>query len=267
VQIVAHAPKVLAVGIDAPRAPLDKKLISQEISRYWRVSVVEVTGSTQDDLFQLASSGTAIPKTILASEYQTSGRGRLDRTFEAASHSALTFSIYIEPKVARDEWSFLTLLAGVSVHEALHALDPQISVGVKWPNDLLIGEKKFVGMIAQATEKGVVLGIGVNVGMSAKELPVPNATSLAIEGFSVLDRNLILAAIINHFEINLEMWEHDKSFLAEYRVASVTIGSEVEVTLPGGEVIQSKAIDVSDSGALMLADGREVTVGDVVHLR
>jgi BirA family biotin operon repressor/biotin-[acetyl-CoA-carboxylase] ligase len=255
------------VSTDAPRAPLDKKLISQEISRYWRVSVVEVTGSTQDDLYQLASSGSAIPKTILASEYQSSGRGRLDRTFEATPHSALTFSLYIEPKVAREEWSFLTLLAGLSVHEALHTIDPQVSVGVKWPNDLLIGEKKFVGMIAQATEKGVVLGIGINVGMSVEELPVPNATSLAIENFSVLDRNVILAAIVNHFEINLEMWEHDKSFLAEYRGASVTIGSDVEVTLPGGEVIQSKAVDISDSGALMLEDGREVTVGDVVHLR
>jgi BirA family biotin operon repressor/biotin-[acetyl-CoA-carboxylase] ligase len=131
----------------------------------------------------------------------------------------------------------------------------------------MIGEKKFVGMIAQATEKGVVLGIGINVGMSVEELPVPSATSLAIEGFSNLDRNIILATIINHFEINLEMWEHDKSFLAEYRGASVTIGSDVEVTLPGGEVIQSKAVDISDSGALMLEDGREVTVGDVVHLR
>jgi BirA family biotin operon repressor/biotin-[acetyl-CoA-carboxylase] ligase len=112
-----------------------------------------------------------------------------------------------------------------------------------------------------------VLGIGINVGMSVEELPVPSATSLAIEGFSNLDRNIILATIINHFEINLEMWEHDKSFLAEYRGASVTIGSDVEVTLPGGEVIQSKAVDISDSGALMLEDGREVTVGDVVHLR
>jgi len=229
--------------------------------------VVEVTGSTQDDLFQLASSGSAIPKTILASEFQRNGRGRLDRTFEAAAHSALTFSIYIEPKAAREEWSFLTLLAGISLHEALHTLDPQISVGVKWPNDLLINEKKFVGMIAQATEKGVVLGIGINVEMSEAELPVANATSLVIEGFSILDRNLILAAFINHFEINLEMWEHDQSFLAQYRSASVTIGSDVEVTLPGGEVIQSKAVDISDSGALMLADGREVTVGDVVHLR
>jgi BirA family biotin operon repressor/biotin-[acetyl-CoA-carboxylase] ligase len=229
--------------------------------------VVEVTGSTQDDLFQLASTDAAIPKTILASEYQTSGRGRLDRTFSAPSMSALTFSIYIEPKVDKEEWSFLTLLAGLSVHEALHALDPQVSVGIKWPNDLLIGEKKFAGMIAQATHKGVVLGIGINVGMTAEELPVDNATSLAIEEFAVLDRNEILAAIINHFEINVEMWEHDKSFLAEYRSASETIGRDVDVTLPDGEVIHAKAVDISNAGALLLEDGSEVTVGDVVHLR
>ena len=229
--------------------------------------MVEVTGSTQDDLYQLASSGNAIPKSILASEFQTSGRGRLDRTFEAAPHSALTFSIYIEPKVGKEEWSFLTLLAGVSVHEALHRLDPQTTVGVKWPNDLLIGDKKFVGMIAQATSKGVVIGIGINVGMSAEELPVENATSLAIEGFAVLDRNTILAAIINHFEINLEMWENDQSFLAQYRAASVTIGKDVEVTLPGGEVVKSRAIDISNAGGLMLENGSEITVGDVVHLR
>ena len=214
--------------------------------------MVEVTGSTQDDLFQLASSGTAIPKTILASEFQSSGRGRLDRTFEAAPHSALTFSIYIEPKVDKEEWSFLTLLAGLSVHEALHTLDPQTVVGIKWPNDLLIGEKKFVGMIAQATAKGVVLGIGINVGMTSEELPVESATSLAIEDFLELDRNVILASIINHFEINLEMWENDKSFLAEYRAASTTIGSSVEVTLPDGEIIKSKALDISNAGALIL---------------
>ena len=255
------------MGTDAPRAPLDKSLLSQEISRYWRVSVVEVTGSTQDDLFKLASSNTAIPKTILASEYQTSGRGRLDRSFEAPSHSALTFSIYIEPKVEKEDWSFLTLLAGLSLHEALHTLDPQVEIGIKWPNDLLINEKKFVGMIAQATNKGVVIGIGINVGMTQEELPVENATSLSIEGFAQLDRNLILAAFINHFEINLEMWENDQSFLAQYRSASVTLGREVEITLPGGEKVSSRASDISNAGALILDNGSEVTVGDVVHLR
>lgn len=255
------------MGTDAPRAPLDKKRISEEISRYWRVSVVEVTGSTQDDLYERARSGSAQPKSILVSEYQESGRGRLDRTFIAAPHSALTFSIYIEPKVDKSEWSFLTLLAGLSVHEALHALDPQTSAKIKWPNDLLIGEKKFAGMIAQSTDKGVVIGIGINVGMSADELPVENATSLALEGFAELDRNLILASIINHFEINVEMWEHDKSYLAEYRAGCSTIGSSVEVTLPDGSLISSKALDISDSGGLLLENGREITVGDVVHLR
>lgn len=229
--------------------------------------MAEVTGSTQDDLFKLASSNTAIPKTILVSEYQTTGRGRLDRSFEAPSHSALTFSIYIEPKVDKEEWSFLTLLAGLSLHEALHTLDPQIEVGIKWPNDLLIHEKKFVGMIAQATNKGVVIGIGINVGMTKEELPVENATSLSIEGFTQLDRNLILAAFINHFEINLEMWENDQSFLAQYRTASVTLGREVEITLPGGEKVSSRAADISNAGALILDNGSEVTVGDVVHLR
>ena len=229
--------------------------------------MVEVTGSTQDDLFQLASNESALPKTILASEYQTSGRGRLDRTFTAPAMSALTFSIYIEPKVEREEWSFLTLLAGLSVHEALHTLDPQVSIGIKWPNDLLIGEKKFAGMIAQATKKGVVLGIGINVAMTSEELPVENATSLALEGFANLDRNQILATIINHLEINVEMWEHDKSFLAEYRSASVTVGSDVEVTLPGGEILKGRAVGISNAGALLLEDGSEVTVGDVVHLR
>ncbi|MFM6941309.1 MAG: biotin--[acetyl-CoA-carboxylase] ligase [Candidatus Planktophila sp.] len=229
--------------------------------------MVEVTGSTQDDLFELASNGGAIPKTILASEFQSNGRGRLDRSFEAAPHSALTFSIYIEPKVEKEEWSFLTLLAGLSVHEALHALDTQTLIGIKWPNDLLIGDKKFAGMIAQATAKGVVLGIGLNVGMTQGELPVDTATSLAIEGFAELNRNVILAAIINHFEINLEMWENDKSFRAEYRSASVTIGKDVEVTLPGGKTINSRSVDISYSGGLLLEDGSEVTVGDVVHLR
>jgi BirA family transcriptional regulator, biotin operon repressor / biotin---[acetyl-CoA-carboxylase] ligase len=103
--------------------------------------------------------------------------------------------------------------------------------------------------------------------MTADELPVDNATSLELEGFSNLDRNEILATIINHFEINLEMWEHDQSFLAQYRSASVTIGKDVEVTLPGGEVIRSKAVDISNAGALLLEDGSEVTVGDVIHLR
>lgn len=255
------------MSTDAPRAPLDRKRISNEISQYWRVSVVDITGSTQDDLMQLVSSNQALAKSVIASEYQSAGRGRLDRSFDAASMSALTFSMYIEPKVDKAEWSFLTLLAALSVREALASLDDSSHVAVKWPNDLIIGEKKCAGIIAQATAKGVIIGIGINVGMNESELPVPTATSLAIENFQVLDRNIILGAILNHFEVNLQIWELGKSFIAEYKEASSTIGADVEVLLPSGVSIKSKAIGVSDAGELILESGEVVTVGDVIHLR
>jgi BirA family biotin operon repressor/biotin-[acetyl-CoA-carboxylase] ligase len=181
--------------------------------------------------------------------------------------TALTFSMYIEPKVDKSEWSFLTLLAALSVREAIASLESTTRIDVKWPNDLLIGEKKCAGIIAQATDKGVVIGIGINVGMNVSELPVPTATSLAIEGGLELDRNIILAAILNHFEVNLQIWELGKSFIAEYIEASATIGVDVEVSLPGGKVIKSRATGVSDAGELLLESGEAVTVGDVVHLR
>ncbi|MTV61690.1 biotin--[acetyl-CoA-carboxylase] ligase, partial [Streptococcus pneumoniae] len=79
-----------------------------------------------------------------------------------------------------------------------------------------------------------MIGIGINVGMNDSELPVPTATSLAIEGCVELDRNRILGAILNHFEVNLQIWELGKSFIGEYKEASAKIGTEVEVSLPGG---------------------------------
>lgn len=255
------------MSTDAPRAPLDRKRISDEISQYWRVSVVDTTGSTQEDLLQLVSNEQALPKKVIVSEYQSAGRGRLDRNFEAPPMSALTFSLYIEPKVDKNEWSFLTLLLALSIKEALVSLDNSSSIKIKWPNDLLIDEKKCAGIIAQAAEKGLVLGIGLNVGMNQSELPVPTATSLAIEGWSELDRNIILGAILNHFEVNLQIWELGKSFISEYKEASATIGADVEVLLPGGVNITSKALGVSDAGELLLESGEVVSVGDVVHLR
>jgi BirA family biotin operon repressor/biotin-[acetyl-CoA-carboxylase] ligase len=255
------------MSTDAPRAPLDPKRITEEISQYWRVSVVDITESTQVDLLQLVSSNQVLSKRVIVSEFQSAGRGRLDRNFEAAPMTALTFSMYIEPKVDKSEWSFLTLLAALSVREAIASLESTTRIDVKWPNDLLIGEKKCAGIIAQATDKGVVIGIGINVGMNVSELPVPTATSLAIEGGLELDRNIILAAILNHFEVNLQIWELGKSFIAEYIEASATIGVDVEVSLPGGKVIKSRATGVSDAGELLLESGEAVTVGDVVHLR
>ncbi|MSW53873.1 MAG: biotin--[acetyl-CoA-carboxylase] ligase, partial [Actinobacteria bacterium] len=99
------------MGTSAPRAPLDKALVASLTSQYWRVSVADLTTSTQIDLAELVKSNSATTGDVLAADFQTAGRGRLDRTFEAAPGSALLFSFFIKPQRVRSEWGFITLLA------------------------------------------------------------------------------------------------------------------------------------------------------------
>ena len=242
-------------------------MISENISRYWRVSVVEVTGSTQDDIAQSVTDKKAQSGDVIATEYQSAGRGRLDRKFDAPKSSALMFSFYIEPKHEKSDWSFLTLLTGLSAVFTLTALDPESSPTLKWPNDILIKDGKVGGIIAQATGDGVIIGIGVNVEMTEAELPVAHATSLALNDFSILDRNLILASFLNIFEELLERWQDGEDLRHLYSERSSTIGREVRIEHPDGSYKNGKAVGVTPTGELILEDGSRVTVGDIVHLR
>jgi BirA family biotin operon repressor/biotin-[acetyl-CoA-carboxylase] ligase len=250
----------------APSSPLDQGQISKDISSYWRVRVVELTGSTQDDLTHLADSSHEEHGQVLVTNFQSKGRGRLDRTFSAPAGSALLFSAYIEPKRERESWGLLSLVAGISVCDVLNTLLEK-PVTLKWPNDLLIEEKKVSGLLAQATQQGVVIGIGINVGMSKDQLPVPTATSLELEGATTLDRNKICSALLNALEENIKRFEAGEDFLELYTKLSSTIGKNVRVELPGGRVIESLAIGVDPTGALILSDGSHISVGDVIHLR
>ena len=242
-------------------------MISQKISQYWRVSVVEVTGSTQGDLAELVKNNLAKSGDVLVTEYQSAGRGRLDRSFEAPLGSALLFSLYLEPRREKSEWSFLPLLAGLVSTFALSQLDSRFTVELKWPNDLQISGKKLGGIIAQATEKGMILGIGINVGMSKEELPIDSATSLNIEGFSYLDRNSLIALILNTFEEILGRWEAGEDLRHLYRERSATLHQKIQAELPGGEKIFGSAEDISPAGELILEGGERITAGDIVHLR
>jgi BirA family transcriptional regulator, biotin operon repressor / biotin---[acetyl-CoA-carboxylase] ligase len=165
--------------------------------------VADLTTSTQVDLAELVKSNSAKTGDVIATNFQTAGRGRLDRTFEAAPGSALLFSFFIQPKRARSDWGFITHLAALSMQEVISQDNPS-QVMLKWPNDILIEEKKVAGLLAQATADGVIIGIGINVEMTAEELPVDTATSLAITGSNKLDRNLILGEFLNRFEVNFK---------------------------------------------------------------
>ena len=92
------------MGKELLSAALDQAEINRLITPYWRVSVVELTSTTQGDLVQRVRDGNAQVGDVITAEYQSAGRGRLDRTFEAPKGSALLFSFYIEPKRNRDDW-------------------------------------------------------------------------------------------------------------------------------------------------------------------
>ena len=228
--------------------------------------MVDLTASTQSDLAELVNSSVAKSGEVIAAEFQSAGRGRLDRSFEAPPESALLFSFFLKPKRARGDWSFISFLAAIAAQEVISKVIVD-KVSLKWPNDILIGDKKVAGLLAQQIGDGVIVGIGLNVAMGAEELPVPTATSLALAGSNNLDRNLLLSALLNRLESIFKEWDSGSDFLENYRQISSTLGRQVRVEALGRDSIEGKAVAITAQGALILSDGTEVNVGDVVHLR
>ena len=252
--------------VEMVREALNESAINATLrGSYWRVSVFQTVASTQTELIEKENLQHG---DVFVTEYQSAGRGRLDRTFEATESSALLFSLYLEPKRNKTQWSVIPLLTGLSLVTALTKLDQTLPISLKWPNDLLIGEKKVAGILAEATVDGVIVGIGLNVEMAKSELPVPTATSLKLENFAELNRNVILSEILRNLALTIELWESDSHDLFEqYREVSSTLGKEVEIHLPSGEIITSRATGITNVGELQLANGARVNVGDVIHLR
>ena len=149
--------------------------------------------------------------TVLATDTQTAGKGRLGRTWSALAGTALAVSVFVRqpsgqhtsatpaatspatspaaphttpPDPRRLGW--LPLVAGVAMCRAAHALGVT-RAAVKWPNDVLVDGLKLSGILTELTPYGVVVGAGLNLSMSLDDLPVPTATSLAVEGVTVDD--------------------------------------------------------------------------------
>ncbi len=246
------------------RAALDKSVINSLTTQYWRVSVVDVTTSTQTALVTRAIAGKVKPGDVITANFQRAGRGRMSRTFEAPKNSALLFSFYLKPQRKKEDWGWISLIAGTSVAQVLK----KYSATVKWPNDILIKEKKVSGLICEFNGEGVVVGIGINVGMTIDELPVPTATSLAIEGATNIDRNHLLADVLNEFESIFTHWDlGDDSITGLYTSLCSTLGTKVQIHYPNDLIEKGIATGISARGELILDSGSHVQAGDVVHLR
>ena len=217
---------------------------------------------------------------VLFAEHQTAGRGRLDRAWVAPPRSGLTLSVLVRPyDVPVQRWPWIALLTGLAVAAALNTA-AGVSATLKWPNDVILGERKVAGILVERVETGpypaaAVIGIGLNVSMTAAELPVETATSLALERARTTDRSVLARAILRTLEGLLGDWQRsggdpEGGLLAAYVQACSTIGRYVTVALPGGAEVAGRAVGVDDSGRLAVstATGRRLFgAGDVVHLR
>jgi len=240
-----------------------------------RLDVVERTGSTNADLLARAAAGEDIAGAVLIAEHQTAGRGRNGRAW-SSPRAQLTLSVGVDGGgVPPDAWGWLPLAAGVAVVDAVAAV-AGIEAGLKWPNDVLAGDRKLAGILTEvaSAQRNIVVGIGLNVTLRDDEVPDTNATSLLTLGAEVADRAGLVRAMLRELGNRVDSWRAangaDAALIADYRARSVTIGSPVRAILPGGRDVVGTARSIDEQGRLHI-DSESGTVavsaGDVVHLR
>jgi BirA family biotin operon repressor/biotin-[acetyl-CoA-carboxylase] ligase len=252
------------MGSEMKRERLDESKIQSHLSSgYWRVKALDEVASTQD----LLKVENVRAGNVIVAEYQSKGRGRLDRSFEVAPSGGLLFSFYIEPKRQISDWGWIPLLVGMVVAETLNEQTHGSIFTTKWPNDVLGARGKVTGILAETYGSGVIVGVGINVSLTEEELPVPTASSIFLESGIELDRNLLLPSILDALSEVFNDFDAGDSLLQRYLGISSTIDKQVEVSKPNGEVVRATAKGISSSGGLVLDSGETVTVGDVVHLR
>lgn len=254
------------------RPPLDRTAVA-DVTAYWRVQVVEETGSTNADVAERAKAGEPAGL-VLVAEHQSAGRGRLDRSWETPPRAGLTFSVLLRPSVEAAQWPWLPLVAGLATARGVRRATALDDVALKWPNDVLVGGAKLAGILLERVETdegpAAILGIGINVSTTREELPVPTATSLALAGADV-ERGALLSSVLGELPHLLELWETSTEELrTAYLDECDTVGQVVEVHLPTGETLTGRAVGIDGEGRLDVEsdDGRTaVGAGDVVHVR
>jgi BirA family transcriptional regulator, biotin operon repressor / biotin---[acetyl-CoA-carboxylase] ligase len=151
--------------------------------------------------------------TVAATDHQTEGRGRLGRDWTDAPGRSVLVSVLLRPRVRADRLPELTPVAGQACADAIAAV-AGLETEVKFPNDVLVAGRKVAGILAEASEGTVVLGVGVNVNQTAAELPAATrlpATSLRVESGREHDRGELLVELLARLEVAVDAWVSEAS--------------------------------------------------------
>ena len=259
-----------ALNIDVIR----QQLATHTIGR--RIVLHEVVASTNASLRGLADAG-ALEGTVVLAERQTAGRGRANKTWFSPPGVNLYASILFRPPIGAAAAPGFAFIASLALADSIRELG--VRVGLKWPNDVLVQDRKLAGVRAEMTARGdavdyIVLGVGVNLNVTHEVLrtglgeTAPFATSLREALGRAVDRNAFTARFLTRLEERLGTY-HAKgapAILAGYRDLDVVTGRRVEVR-EGPTVLDGRALGVDAEGHLQVEDARQrvhtVVAGEV----
>ncbi|MBU3158199.1 biotin--[acetyl-CoA-carboxylase] ligase [Clostridium frigoris] len=242
---------------------LDTEYIGRNIIYY------DSIGSTNSKAKELAEIGKG-HGTVIVSEEQTLGRGRLGRNFLSPKYKGIWMSIILRPNILTENISKITLIGAAAVQKAIMKMG--VKTSIKWPNDIILNSKKVCGILTEMSGEidhvnYLVMGIGINVNLDKEDITSDLkdvATSIKIESGKTMDRKLLLASILNIFEelyIDFVESNNIKETLDICRKNSILIGKEIRL-INRGKVTTAKAIDISDKGELVV----ENSSGNIEHI-
>lgn len=249
------------------KANLDTKYIGKDIYSF---KEVESTNAVAKFL-----AGYGSPEgTIIISEIQTKGKGRRGKKWESPT-GGIWLSIILKPDIEPSKAPFITLATGVAVAKTLRGMN--IDSRIKWPNDILINNKKVCGILTEANAKFnsvdyVIVGVGIDTKLDTNILADDireGSTSLSKETQVDIKESEIVANFLNEFEeiYNLFKTEKFDEILYDWRRLSQTIGSYVEIKQPLGKVLRGTAVGINNQGALILelenGDLKKIISGEV----
>lgn len=267
-----------------------------DASGFERVELLPSVGSTNEYARQILVGDALVRRSygelsLVSTADQNAGKGRLGRVWVAPAGAALATSFIVRPyvnpanRVAPDQYHWFTSLAALAacdVFEQLSGLHPSI----KWPNDVLLGNRKACGILAQLViepegQISVVVGIGLNLNLVQEDLTVPTATSALLESGQPVDLNRALTVLATSFaryyrefavtDFDAGAATDGDSLLGRLRGRMSTLGATLTIHLPGDETFRGTGVELTADGELVVrsdsGEERSFTVGDVVHVR
>lgn len=251
---------------------LEKEKILSALGEHpWkdRIMVYDSVDSTNNALKRAGDQG-APHGTVVISDEQTGGRGRLGRSFASPKGVGIYLSLLLRPSCAPTQVGHLTTMVAVAVLNAIETVTG-VRPGIKWTNDLVLNRKKMAGILTEmsvewesSTLQYIVTGIGINCNHLTKDFPEDvgaMATSLRLETGKTVDRGSLCAEMVKELEkVSRELISGKKAWLEQYQKDCITIGSDVRV-VRGSDVRLGHATGIDENGGLIVRyDSGEIGV-------